>query len=553
MKLIYLVMRYSKGFLVLAILVGALSGLANAGLIAAINEALARHEEGGGRAGWFFALCLGAPLASFASGFLLIRVSQRTVYDLRISLSRRIVSAPLRLLEQIGPHRLLAALTQDVATVSQGLTEIPLLAVSLTVVLGCLGYMAYLSLSLFLVLLGLLVVGLLSYRLPSLAAARRLRQARDKVDSLYGFFRSLTDGIKELKLHSRRRQAFLETLDSTGEEMRELSVTSLTIYKAVATWGAMLVFLVVGLFLFAAPRFWEVSRETVTGFVLVLLYMSSPLQGLMASLPQLSRANVSLAKIEELGLSLAEAATPEAPAMAPAPGVLELAGVTHTYYHERERSNFTLGPIDLAVHPGEILFLVGGNGSGKTTLAKVLAGLYAPEGGEVRLGGKTISEENRQQLRDLFSAVFSDFHLFPKLFGLDGPDLDERARAYLARLELDHKVQIESGVVSTTDLSQGQRKRLALLTAFLEDRSFYLFDEWAADQDPYFKEIFYHQLLPELQRRGKTVVVISHDDRYYDVGDRVIKLDSGKLVGDFSRGMLIGLGSSGRERQEGVL
>src|SRR5438128_1629868 len=171
----------------------------------------------------------------------------------------------------------------------------------------------------------------------------------------------------------------------------------------------------------------------------------------------------------------------------------------------------------MTLSPGEIVFLTGGNGSGKTTCAKLLTGLYTPDSGEVRFDGRPITDENRAFYRQYFSAVFYDFYLFDRLLGLDVQPFDPRIPRYLCLLQLDRKVQVDNGFLSTTDLSQGQRKRLALLTAYLEDRPIYLFDEWAADQDPGFKEVFYHQLLPELKRRGKTVVVISHDDRYFAV------------------------------------
>ena len=193
----------------------------------------------------------------------------------------------------------------------------------------------------------------------------------------------------------------------------------------------------------------------------------------------------------------------------------------------------------MTLTPGELVFLVGGNGSGKTTLSKLLVGLYSPEDGEVRLNDALITDKNREVYRQHFSVVFSDYFLFDSLLGLDAPDLDDNARKYLSLLRLENKLKIQDGVLSTTDLSQGQRKRLALLTAYLEDRSIYVFDEWAADQDPLFKEIFYYQLLPELKARGKTVVVISHDDKYYHVGDRIIKLDDGKL--SFDKGVVVDL------------
>jgi len=239
--------------------------------------------------------------------------------------------------------------------------------------------------------------------------------------------------------------------------------------------------------------------------------------------------------VRDLGLSLAPVATEPAVSgqgLTPAGFTrLDFDGVTFGYGGDADNPGFVLGPVDFTLHRGEIVFLVGGNGSGKSTFVKVLTGLYAPTMGTLRVDGQPVSDKNRDWYCQHFSAVFSDFYLFDSLLGLDAPDLDDRARRHLVRLELEHKVRMSGGVFSTTALSQGQRKRLALLVAFMEDRPIYVFDEWAADQDVHYREIFYRELLPELRARGKTVVVISHDDRYYDLGDRVVKLDYGKITG----------------------
>jgi putative ATP-binding cassette transporter len=286
----------------------------------------------------------------------------------------------------------------------------------------------------------------------------------------------------------------------------------------------------------------------MVAYALTLLYLMTPMQVILNSLPQMSRANVALKKTQELGFTLASQPAESAAHLEAVPNdwsTLELCGITHVYHREGETEDFVLGPMKLSFRPGELVFIVGGNGSGKTTLVKLLTGLYTPESGQILLNGTAVDDESREVYRQHFSAVFSDFYLFEQMLGLVDPELDRQAREYLDQLRLSHKVQILNGKFSTTDLSQGQRKRLGLLTAYLEDRPIYVFDEWAADQDPQFKAIFYKQLLPELRARGKTVFVITHDDRYYHVADRVIKLDDGQIVSDITNTQLATLEAAG--------
>lgn len=199
--------------------------------------------------------------------------------------------------------------------------------------------------------------------------------------------------------------------------------------------------------------------------------------------------------------------------------------------HQPE-TGFVLGPISLTLRSGEITYIVGGNGSGKSTLAKLLTGLYLPQTGSIHLNGVLTTDHNREWYRQHFSAIFSDFYLFDRCLGFDQVNLDQKVEHYLRQLQLSHKVQVKDGVLSTTRLSQGQRKRLALLVAYLEDRPIYVFDEWAADQEPLFRDFFYREILGTLKERGKTVVVITHDDRYFHLADHLIKLDYGRVEFD---------------------
>jgi putative pyoverdin transport system ATP-binding/permease protein len=521
--------RWKLGLIVVAAAIG---GLASTGLVALINAAL--HE--GARSellAAFAGLCVLVPVARFASSWLLVHQIQDVVYNLRLELSRRILASPLRRLEEVGAARLLATLTEDVDAITNAMSSLPLLSLHLAVIAGCLAYLAYLSPKLLLVVIAFVAVGIASYKLPMGRAQRHFGSMREEWDRMFGHFRGLTQGTKELKIHAPRREAFLsEHVERTAGVIRRHNLAGNAIFIAANTWGQMLFFVAIGLILFGAPRFLAVAPRAASGYALVIFFMATPLDVLLGMLPQLGQAVVAVRKIDRLGLSLAERSPARALPARRAPAAwssLELRGVTHSYRHERGEEIFTLGPLDFAARPGDLVFLVGGNGSGKTTFAKLLCGLYTPEAGEVRVDGRAIDEETIEAYRQMFSVVFTDFYLFESLLGLSAPDLGERAQLYLAQLQLDRKVKIDGGGLSTVDLSQGQRKRLALLTAYLEDRPIYLFDEWAADQDPYFKEVFYFQLLPELRARGKTVFVITHDDRYYGVADRIVKLNYGRI------------------------
>lgn len=533
MKLVVFLLRSSLGTVSLAVLAGVVAGVSNTGLLIIINSALSKSGTSQKTLIWSFALlCLAMLVSRAASWIFLVQLAHRVTYKLRLELSARILAAPLQHLEKLGAPSLLATLTDDVLVIAGALTTTPMLVVHIVVVVTCLGYLGWLSLPALLGVFGFLSFGVLCYQLPLRHALNYLGASRRELDAMFKHFRSLVDGNKELKLHRARRAAFFHgQLEHAALSFRRKASVGDAIYALTASFGHLLIFILLGLLIFALPALQPTTTSTTIGYSLVILYLLPPLEVIMSALPTLGRANVALQKIEAMGLSL-EAESSESSITASSPGngyqSLKLQGVTHAYDSE-DGDGFKLGPIDLSFQPAELVFLVGGNGSGKTTLAKLLTGLYAPAEGAVYLDGKKITDETRDQYRQLFAAVFSDFYLFETLLGLSAGALDEKALQYLQRLQLDRKVQVTDGVLSTTDLSRGQRKRLALLTAYLEDRPCYVFDEWAADQDPLFKEIFYQQLLPELKARGKTVIVISHDDRYFDVADRILKLNYGKM------------------------
>jgi putative pyoverdin transport system ATP-binding/permease protein len=528
----------SRATILLSVLTGAVSGIGSTALVAVINVALTSPSRAHIPLGAMFAvLCLAIPTSAYCSEILLARLTAQAACDLRNQLSRRILSAPYRLLEEIGAPRLLATITEDTRTLTEAIAILPLVITQMAIVAGCLAYLGWLSWKLLLLVLGYMLAGTFLYSLPLRKAMKYFRLVREEWDHTFKAFRGITEGIKELKLNHHRRQTFLDgQVTPPLGRIRQYDISANSLGAMSRRGGQVLFYVLIGVVLFVGMQFLQTEPRVLTGYTLTVLFMIGPFTILLSAVPVFGRAHVATGKIKSLGLSLdrqpPEPLLTQIVAGSASWKQIELLGVTHVYRHEGAVEEFRLGPLSLAFNAGEVVFLIGGNGSGKTTLAKILMGLYGPEQGEVRLDGRTITLESRDEYRQRFAAVFYDFYLFEQLPGQTGREMESKGQEYLNRLQLDLKVKIVNGELSTLELSQGQRKRLALLTAFLEDRPIYVFDEWAADQDPLFKEVFYLQILPELKARGKTVIVITHDDHFYYLADRLIKLEHGQIEFD---------------------
>jgi putative ATP-binding cassette transporter len=461
-------------------------------------------------------------------------VGQHIIAKLRKELGEKVLSAPMEQIERYRSHRLIPVLTHDVDTISDFAFAFAPLAISLTVTLGCLGYLAMLSWPMFLMMVVAIIIGTAIQYLAQSHGIKGFMEARDAEDELQKHYNAIAEGAKELRIHRPRRQRmFVSGIKATADFICKTQIRSINTFVVAKTFGSMLFFVVIGLAL-ALQSFWPSADKTVmSGFVLVLLYMKGPLEHLIGTLPIVSRAQIAFRRIAELSeqfsspephLLLADQGTPAAPVKH-----LELRDVSFAFPAVADSEAFRLGPVNLTINEGEIIFIVGENGCGKTTLIKLLLGLYPPQQGEVRLNGQRIDAENRDDYRQLFTTIFADYYLFDDVVQGD-QHIPEDANKYLQRLEIAHKVSVQDGKFTTTDLSTGQRKRLALVNAWLEERPVLVFDEWAADQDPTFRRIFYTELLPDLKRLGKTIIVISHDDRYFNVADQLVRMEAGRVM-----------------------
>ena len=518
----------------LSILLGMVGGLSVTVLLATINSAL--HSQDGLTQGvvlLFAGLCVLALFSSICSDIGTNYVGQHIIAKLRKELGEKVLSAPMEQIERYRSHRLIPVLTHDVDTISDFAFAFAPLAISLTVTLGCLGYLAMLSWPMFLMMVVAIIIGTAIQYLAQGRGIKGFFAARDAEDELQKHYHAIAEGAKELRIHRPRRQRMYDSgIKATADFICKTQIKSINTFVVAKTFGSMLFFVVIGLAL-ALQSFWPSSDKAVmSGFVLVLLYMKGPLEHLIGTLPIVSRAQIAFRRIAELSEQFS---SPEPHLLLADKGFkaspvhhLELRDVSFAFPPVAGSDAFRLGPVNLTIKEGEIIFIVGENGCGKTTLIKLLLGLYSPQQGEVRLNGQPVDALNRDDYRQLFTTIFADYYLFDDVVQGD-QHIPEDANQYLQRLEIAHKVSVQDGKFSTTDLSTGQRKRLALVNAWLEERPVLVFDEWAADQDPTFRRIFYTELLPDLKRLGKTIIVISHDDRYFNVADQLVRMEAGRV------------------------
>ncbi|MCU1734438.1 MULTISPECIES: cyclic peptide export ABC transporter [unclassified Pseudomonas] len=519
---------------VLSTVLGIVSGLSVTGLLATLNNAMTQDGGPNVNSALMFAGLLVLTLAcSTLSSLLSNKVGQRVVANLRRELAAKVLVAPIEQLERYRSHRLIPVLLNDVTTLSNFALSVAPMVIAFTVTLGCLSYLAFLSWQILLLTLVTVAIGSGAQYLAHKAGMRSIVAARDGEDELQKHYQALSAGAKELRIQRRRRQHMLdEKIFTTTERICTSNIRAANIFVSAETFGSMLFFAVIGMAV-AFQALWPAAEKTVLGgFVLVMLYMKGPLERLVTAMPIISRAKIALGRIAELSWKFSSPEphllVSDRPSALPNMQTLELRQVRYDYPPVEGSESFHLGPINLSIKQGDIVFIVGENGGGKTTLIKLLLGLYTPQQGEILLNGAVLQPEELDDYRQLFTTIFADYYLFDDPLPGDAPLTGDAAK-YLERLDIAHKVSIRDGAFTTTDLSTGQRKRLALISAWLDERQLLVFDEWAADQDPAFRRVFYTELLPELKQQGKTIIVISHDDRYFPVADHLVRMEAGRV------------------------
>ncbi len=391
--------------------------------------------------------------------------------------------------ENIEKDKIQATLNNDTERIS-GFVNILIGGVTSAVTLICcfmyLGFVNIYALLLSVVMI-LLIASI--YYFAGIYANKIGEESRDLQNRFFKFINDLIEGFKELSFNERRKNEFQADMDESCDSYRLKRGKSELAFANMFVIGELLFTLAIGAVVFVFPLILKnLDGTSIASYVFILLYMTGPVHGILNTIPNAIEVRISWKRINDLLNKIIQEQHKELEERDRKINEkikLKLNQAEYEY-NNKEGHNFKVGPIDYEFNSGEIVFITGGNGSGKSTLAKLISGLYRSSKGSITLNDAKIKESI---LSDHYSTIFSDFYLFDKLYGVDYKNKEEDIKRYLKMLQLDKKVDIEDGKFSTTKLSTGQKKRLALLVTYLEDRPIYLFDEWAADQDPDFISI----------------------------------------------------------------
>lgn len=362
-----------------------------------------------------------------------------------------------------------------------------------------------------------------------------LNRAIRKEDEFLSSFHELLSGFKELKMNRAKSDDLFENhLRKSSLEAKVLNTKTAIKIEDSDIYTYVFFYILLGSILFILPRFNGMNAQEIVSITTILLFLLGNGTVFVQALPNITKTDVAISNIKRLEekldeLEQSEAAVAVGPWRAEEHGPIELRDVLFTYPPRADEKPFSVFVEDLVISPGELLFLQGGNGSGKSTLLKLITGLYKPTSNRIVYAGVPVTDDNVAAYREFFSPIFTDFHLFDQFYGMADVE-EDRVIDLLRAMQLADKTGFRKDRFTDTNLSTGQRKRLALIVAMLEDRPIYMFDEVAADQDPDFRRHFYEDILQDLKKSGKTIIAATHDDRYFHVADRVLKMEYGRII-----------------------
>ncbi len=520
-------------------LMASISGVANAMLLAIINVAAAQISNQQLEQKFFVLYLIGFMLFIYAQRFALRETTiavEDVIRNVRLRIVNKIRHAELRFIESQESSSFYRPITEESNAIAFAATVLVSGSQSIILLISVSLYLGYLSTLSFIISVFFILISLYIYKEHHKKVRVKLQNAYKKETEVFSAITTTMNGFKELKINRKKSDALFKHITRLSNEYKSLKVDAnlqliVDMMFSQVSFYSLLIVLV-----FVVPIFDQSQAAVVYKVSATILFIMGPINGLVNSFPMLAKVNVTIQELYALEERLDTMAkvhdeVHSVRPLAPITSFREISfhEVKFLYRDQAGGKLFEVGPFNLTLKQGEMLFIVGGNGSGKSTFLKLLCGLYYPDEGIIQVDGEVIDRTNYSRYRELFSIVFTDFYLFDRLYGLEQVD-EDRLNELLRLMELDKKTAYRNGCFTNRDLSTGQKKRLAFIAAVLENRPICIFDELAADQDPQFRRNFYETILPQLQQEGRVVIAVTHDDKYFHCADRVMKMDFGQFV-----------------------
>ena len=460
-------------------------------------------------------------------------IAENIIRKVRIRIAKKIANSELFFIENIGKGKIFTRLTQNTNIISQSIT-ILLNALQAGITLFfCIFYLLLISKIAFFMTIITLSAAIFIYLYHEKQISSNLEESINQENIFFDMLNDTLDGFKELKINKKKTDHHLEILNEIAIDTEKLKIKTGIQFVIDLMFSQTSFYILLAIVTFLLPRFGHIDSELVIRIAAAILFIIGPLNNLVGAVPDFARANVAIGVLYQLENQLDDASKTYKTTV-PVQKFTSFKKIQFektVYYYPDAEGNplFTIGPFDMSIQQGELVFVIGGNGSGKSTFLKLLTGLYYPTSGIIKLDDLTITKKSYPPYRELYSIIFNDFHLFKILYGYKQTKDFEKLNDLLKLMKLDLKTEIIDGKFTNINLSTGQRKRLAMIVSLLDDKPICVYDEWAADQDPDFRKYFYDFLLKDLKDKGKTIIAVSHDDRYFHVADRVLKMEFGKF------------------------
>ena len=535
MSFLNLVRREMHGSLPKLLFMSGLGGISTASILASINAGM----QGGGSLWASMLFVIALFLFVKAQYYVTITTTaeiESIIHKLRLRLMDHLRHSELLDLEGIGRARIVAAISSDTAVLTQASNLLCFTIQGAVLIFFVAIYVAFLSLAAITMTILIVATAAFIFHTRNKRLAAQKQEAASWERRLFDRLIDFLDGFKEVRLNAARSAGLFSDAVDVSRKAANIKIKSQAETFKLIVSSQVSMYVLLGAVVFVAPQFsTALGGASLTKTTTALMFVVGACFGLVQSIPVLLTANAAADRIEHLDAALRATAAAHRDREIRIPkrfDKIEMQNIVFRYVDKFSDTTFQIGPLDFSLNSGELVFITGGNGSGKSTFLRVLAGLYPPDSGEITLDGARVNDDTRDSYRALMSAIFFDYHLFQKLYGIPDPPPGELDRL-LAEFRLDDKVTVTDGEFSTLDFSTGQKRRLALIVSMLEKRPILLLDEWTAEQDPDSRRKFYDKILPELLQAGETIVVITHDQRYLDelsLPARRLHMEEGRFV-----------------------